>query len=136
MCLALWGVNDPGNVGTALRSALAFGANSVALGPGTADPYGHKAVRASMGALFEVPVVRAREVSELPGRPTEHHHNDPEARLMAFLQTTYRAAADLGRWDRGTLECATGIPGRLRVTGGHRINWIGQIAASAIRSSS
>jgi RNA methyltransferase, TrmH family len=68
VCLALWGVNDPGNIGTALRSALAFGAGSVALGPGSADPYGPKAVRASMGALFEVPVARARDVSELPGR--------------------------------------------------------------------
>ena len=68
LCLALWGVNDPGNVGTALRGALAFGAASVALGPGTADPYGPKAVRASMGALFEVPVVRVRSVEELPGR--------------------------------------------------------------------
>jgi RNA methyltransferase, TrmH family len=68
VCVALWGVNDPGNVGTVLRSAVAFGAGSVALGPGTADPYGHKAVRASMGALFEVPVVRVRDPSELPGR--------------------------------------------------------------------
>ncbi|HEX5621634.1 MAG TPA: RNA methyltransferase [Solirubrobacteraceae bacterium] len=68
LCLALWGVNDPGNVGTVLRSALAFGASSVALGPGTADPYGSKAVRASMGALFEVPVTRVRAVDELPGR--------------------------------------------------------------------
>jgi TrmH family RNA methyltransferase len=68
LCLALWGVNDPGNVGTALRGALAFGVGSVALGPGTADPYGPKAVRASMGALFEVPVVRVRDPSELPGR--------------------------------------------------------------------
>jgi TrmH family RNA methyltransferase len=68
VCLALWGVNDPGNVGTALRSALAFGAGSVALGPGSADPYGPKAVRASMGALFEVPVARVRDISELPGR--------------------------------------------------------------------
>ena len=68
LCLALWDVNDPGNVGTALRGALAFGASSVALGPGTADPYGPKAVRASMGALFEVPVVRVRSVAELPGR--------------------------------------------------------------------
>lgn len=66
-CLALWGVGDPGNVGTALRSALAFGASCVALGPGTADPYGHKAVRASMGALFSVPMVRVRAVSDLPG---------------------------------------------------------------------
>jgi TrmH family RNA methyltransferase len=68
LCLALWGVNDPGNVGTAMRSALAFGAATVALGPGSADPYGHKAVRASMGALFEMPVARVREVGELPGR--------------------------------------------------------------------
>jgi TrmH family RNA methyltransferase len=67
LCLALWGVNDPGNVGTALRGALAFGAGSVALGPGTADPYGPKAVRASMGALFEVPVARVRGPRELPG---------------------------------------------------------------------
>ena len=67
LCLALWGVNDPGNVGTALRSALAFGAASVALGPGTADPYGHKAVRAAMGALFAVPVVRVKEPSRAPG---------------------------------------------------------------------
>src|SRR3954466_2635469 len=68
LCVALWGVNDPGNVGTVLRSALAFGASSVALGPGTADPYGHKAVRASMGALFSVPVARVREPGELPAR--------------------------------------------------------------------
>ena len=67
VCVALWGVNDPGNVGTILRAALAFGAGSVVLGPGTADPYGPKAVRASMGAIFEVPVVRAANIGELPG---------------------------------------------------------------------
>ena len=68
LCVALWGVNDPGNVGTVIRSALAFGASSVVLGPGTADPYGPKAVRASMGAIFSVPVARVRGVDELPGR--------------------------------------------------------------------
>ncbi len=67
VCVALWGVKDPGNVGTVLRSAAAFGAASVALGPGTADPYGPKAVRASMGALFAVPVARVETVAELPG---------------------------------------------------------------------
>jgi TrmH family RNA methyltransferase len=40
----------------------------VAIGPGSADPYAPKAVRASMGALFSVPVARVRDVSELPGR--------------------------------------------------------------------
>jgi RNA methyltransferase, TrmH family len=68
LCVALWGVGDPGNVGTVIRSALAFGASSVALGPGSADPFGHKAVRASMGALFSVPVARVRTPGELPGR--------------------------------------------------------------------
>ena len=68
VCVALWGVNDPGNVGTVIRSALAFGAGSVVLGPGSADPFGPKAVRASMGAIFSVPVARVRDVTELPGR--------------------------------------------------------------------
>jgi TrmH family RNA methyltransferase len=68
LCVALWGVSDPGNVGTILRSALAFGASCVALGPGSADPFGPKAVRASMGSIFEVPVVRVRAPGELPGR--------------------------------------------------------------------
>jgi len=67
LCVALWGLRDPGNVGTVLRSARAFGASAVALGPGTADPYGPKAVRASMGALFELPVARVASVAELPG---------------------------------------------------------------------
>jgi len=68
LCVALWGVGDPGNVGTVVRAGAAFGAGSVALGPGSADPYGLKAVRASMGALFAVPVVRVRHPEELPGR--------------------------------------------------------------------
>ena len=58
VCVALWGVNDPGNVGTVLRSALAFGAGSVALGPGSADPYGHEG-----GAGVDGRAVRG------PGRP-------------------------------------------------------------------
>jgi RNA methyltransferase, TrmH family len=79
VCLALWGVHDPGNVGTAIRSALAFGAASVALGPDCADPYGPKAVRASMGAIFEVPVARAASVAELPGEKVALVARDGEA---------------------------------------------------------
>jgi RNA methyltransferase, TrmH family len=66
VCVALWGVHDPGNVGTVLRSAAAFGAACVAIGPDTADPFGPKAVRASMGAIFSVPVARVASVAQLP----------------------------------------------------------------------
>jgi hypothetical protein len=40
--------------------------------------------------------------------------DDPEATLMAFLDSTFRAAADLGGWDRKALECALGEPRRPR----------------------
>jgi TrmH family RNA methyltransferase len=57
LTLALWHVGDPGNVGTLLRTADAFGAG-VALSAGCADPTGPKALRASAGAIFRVPVGR------------------------------------------------------------------------------
>jgi TrmH family RNA methyltransferase len=66
LCVALWGVKDPGNVGTVLRSAHAFGASCVAIGPETADPFGPKAVRASMGAIFAVPLARVADPAALP----------------------------------------------------------------------
>jgi TrmH family RNA methyltransferase len=68
LCVYLHGVSDPGNVGAVLRSAEAFGASAVAIGPGTADPFGPKAVRASMGAVFVVPLSRVKNITGLPGR--------------------------------------------------------------------
>ncbi len=69
LCVYLHGVGDPGNVGTVLRGALAFGASCLALGPGCADPYSPKAVRASMGAIFGVGLARVSDtdVGKLPG---------------------------------------------------------------------
>ena len=63
-CLALWQLADPGNVGTLIRSADAFGA-AVALSEGCADPLSQKALRASAGAIFRVPLVAW---DERPGR--------------------------------------------------------------------
>ena len=53
--LYLAGAGDPGNVGTLLRSVAALGAQAVVLGPETADPYSAKSLRATMGAIFQVP---------------------------------------------------------------------------------
>jgi TrmH family RNA methyltransferase len=64
----LHGVEDPGNVGTIIRSAHALADATVVLGPGCADPYSPKAVRASMGSIFERPPART-PLAELPGRP-------------------------------------------------------------------
>jgi RNA methyltransferase, TrmH family len=53
--LALWQLADPGNVGTLIRTADAFGA-AVALSPGCADPTSPKALRASAGSIWRVPL--------------------------------------------------------------------------------
>jgi TrmH family RNA methyltransferase len=59
--LGLVGVADPGNVGTLVRSLALLGPGVLAVGPAAADPYNPRAVRASMGAIFEVPVVRTAD---------------------------------------------------------------------------
>jgi TrmH family RNA methyltransferase len=66
VCVYLHGIGDPGNVGTVVRAAHALCDGPVVLGPGCADPYGPKAVRASMGSLFARPPARAA-LSELAG---------------------------------------------------------------------
>ena len=65
--LALEGVQDPGNVGTLLRSAAAFGFDGVLLGPGCAAPFAPKTLRASMGAAGRLPVLT---VPDLPAALT------------------------------------------------------------------
>ncbi len=59
VCVYLHGVGDPGNVGTVIRAAHALCDGPVILGPNCADPYGPKAVRASMGSIFARPPARA-----------------------------------------------------------------------------
>jgi TrmH family RNA methyltransferase len=62
------GVGDPGNVGTLVRSAAAFGLGGVICSPGTADPYSPKALRGGMGAQFSLPVVTEVKPADLAGR--------------------------------------------------------------------
>ncbi len=102
--LAIAGVQDPGNLGTILRSAEAFGAGGVLLGEGTVNPFNPKVVRASAGSVFRLPVARAKlsESSTL--------HEEAGLRLVATAShkgtpldagQTVRSAGDF-YWQRGS----------------------------------
>lgn len=60
------GVQDPGNLGTIIRSADAAGADAVILGRGTVDLYNPKTVRSTMGSLFHLPIIEADLLRVLP----------------------------------------------------------------------
>lgn len=61
--LLLDGVQDPGNVGAALRSAAAFGWDAAVLGEGCADPYSPKALRSGMSATVKLPLLKTENLS-------------------------------------------------------------------------
>ncbi len=64
----LYEIQDPGNLGTILRTLAWFGNSRCLLSPGSVDPYNSKAVRASMGALFHVPLEQDVPMDSLRGR--------------------------------------------------------------------
>ena len=80
LILVLAGLQDPGNVGTLLRSAEAFAANGVLLLPGTASPWNPKALRASAGSAFRVPSLAANETE---GLALLAQHNIPAIAAIA-----------------------------------------------------
>lgn len=61
-------IQDPGNLGTILRTLAWFGGFRCLLSPGSVDPYNPKVVRASMGAIFHVPLELEVELAALPPR--------------------------------------------------------------------
>ena len=105
--LALWRVADPGNVGTLLRAADAFGA-SVALSAGCADVTGPRALRASAGAVFRVPLGR---FDEAPGRRValDAHAGKPLGQvdltppLVLVLGAERDGLPELGSAERATI---------------------------------
>ncbi|MBR0551641.1 TrmH family RNA methyltransferase [Stakelama marina] len=92
-------LRDPGNLGTILRTADAVGAGGLILVDDCADPFSVEAVRASMGALFTVPIARASRdefiawLRQGPGQlvglslDTDHDYRDPAYTAPVFLLT-------------------------------------------------
>lgn len=67
-CIYLHEIQDPGNLGTILRSLAWFGGFRLLLSPNSVDPFNSKAVRASMGAIFHLPVELDVSLSQLQAR--------------------------------------------------------------------
>jgi TrmH family RNA methyltransferase len=94
-CTYLHGVSDPGNVGTVVRTASALVGGSVVLGPGCADPFGPRAVRASMGSVFTQPLVRAgAEETPEPRAGLIAHGGEPLERLAGAATLCLGAERD------------------------------------------
>jgi TrmH family RNA methyltransferase len=65
------GIQDPGNLGTIIRSADAVGAGGILLGAGTVDAYNPKAIRSTMGSFFHLPIVEGDLLQILPHAKAE-----------------------------------------------------------------
>ena len=104
VALVLDGVQDPGNLGTLARSAAAFGCDLVVCLPGTVDPWNPKAVRASAGTLFRLPVVRA-DLGSLTGWLDRHGFEllgaEADGESVAGVVTSQRIALAVGNEGAG-----------------------------------
>jgi TrmH family RNA methyltransferase len=81
------GIRDPGNIGTIIRAADAAGADAVVLTPGTCDAFMPKAIRASAGSIFTIPVLSASVgelVSFLEGRRMRLYAADVHASYSLY----------------------------------------------------
>lgn len=113
LVLLLAGVADPGNAGTLLRAAEAFGAAGVVFGAGGVDPYGPKVVRAAMGSLFRLPHAVAEpdallQAAAEAGRPIVAADRSgrplpefafPSRPILAIGSERGGVGGWLGRWD-------------------------------------
>lgn len=72
LVIGLEQAQDPGNVGVVVRTADAAGADAVFLGPGSADPFSPKSVRASAGSVFQIPVLRVESMQTTAGEARSH----------------------------------------------------------------
>lgn len=135
-CLYLHGVGDPGNVGTILRTAEALLGGTVVLGPGCADPFSPKAVRAAMGSTFSRPPLQA-EVGETPEpRAALVAHSGAGLDALEGAATLCLGAEREGLPDEVLARCATRVTIPLHPGGAESLNVAAAAAIAAQRISS
>lgn len=126
-CVYLHGVADPGNVGAIVRSADALLGGSVVLGPGCADPYGPKAVRASMGSIFAAAPLRAGVGGTPAPRAALVAHGGKAPDVLAGAETICLGAEREGLPSSVLGECELQVTIPLRPGGPDSLN----VAAAA-----
>jgi TrmH family RNA methyltransferase len=89
----LWGVADPGNFGTVIRTADWFGSRGLLFSPGSADPFNPKTVRSTMGSLFRVALGEITGADELLDLARESGRE--------LVATVAEEGIPLGAWKRG-----------------------------------
>jgi TrmH family RNA methyltransferase len=134
-CVYLHGVSDPGNVGSVIRTASALVGGSVILGPHCADPFGPHAVRASMGAVFGEPLLRAEiDAAPKPRAALVAHGGEPLDALQGMATICFGAERE-GLPDAIVEECEVQVTIPLR-EGAESLNVAAAAAISLQRIAS
>ncbi|HET7443852.1 MAG TPA: RNA methyltransferase [Solirubrobacterales bacterium] len=134
-CLYLHGVADPGNVGTIVRSADALLGGSVVLGPDCADPYSPKAVRATMGSIFNSPPAVAAVAATPEPRAAMVAHGGGGLGALAGAATICLGAEREGLPDEVLAACEVRVTIPLR-PGAESLNVAAAAAIAAQQISS
>jgi RNA methyltransferase, TrmH family len=121
--IALDALQDPGNVGTLIRTAAWFGIRGIVVGKGTADPYMAKAVRASMGGIFDVAIYEAEDLASLLAdaatRGFEVVAADMEGEPLSSWRPAERTVLVLGNEGAGLSDAVTmAVHRRITIPGG------------------
>jgi len=135
-CIYLHGVGDPGNVGTIVRTADALLGGSVVLGPGCADPYSPKAVRASMGSVFAQPPVTADFAATPEPRVAFVPDGGEELDTLSGAATVCLGAEREGLPEEVVAACDRRVTIPLREGGPESLNVAAAAAIAAQRISS
>jgi TrmH family RNA methyltransferase len=135
-CFYLHGVSDPGNVGTIIRTVDALIGSSVVLGADCADPFSPKAVRASMGSIFNQSPVQAGAGATPEPRAALVAHGGEGLDALDGAATICLGAEREGLPDEVLAECETRVTIPLRPGGAESLNVAAAAAIAAQRISS
>ena len=135
-CVYLHGVGDPGNVGTIVRTADALVDGPVVLGPDCADPFSPKAVRASMGSIFNRPPLRAGVETTPEPRAALVAHGGEDLEALDGAATICLGAEREGLPEEVLDACAVRATIPLRPGGSESLNVAAAAAIAAQRLSS